>query len=220
MEASPSTFLVFGATGRTGQHFVKIALANGHKVKALVRDITKMKQQHIHLELIQGSIMDDQDIDALLHDVDVVICMLGDAQQQQKEPINTLFVKRIIPAMRRQRVKRFLYQAGGFTRPYKEKLPWLTWILKNTVARRAGLLGQHKDNESVIEYLVDEAQDIDWIVHRACIIAEGHTKGILQRDRTKFSLATFEDCAAYNYRLLKDDSAIHTCDLSYYSKSF
>lgn len=220
MEASLSTFLVFGATGRTGQHFVKIPLANGHKVKALVRDITKMKQQHIHLELIQGSIIDDQDIDALLHDVDVVICILGDAQKQQKEPINTLFVQKIIPAMRRQRVKRFLYQAGGFTRPYKEKLPWLTWILKNTVARCAGLLGKHKDNESVIEYLADEAQDIDWIVHRACIIAEGSTKGILQRDRTKFSLATFEDCAAYNYRLLKDDSAIHTCDLSYYSKSF
>lgn len=219
MESLPSTFLVFGATGRTGQHFVKIALANGHKVKALVRNPSKMKQQHIHLELFQGSIMDDQDIDALLHDVDVVICMLGDAQQQQKEPINTLFVKRIIPAMRRQHVKQFLYQAGGFTRPYKEKLPLLTWILKNTVARRAGLLGQHKDNESVIEYLVDEAQDIDWIVHRACIIAEGPSKGRLQRDQTKFSLATFGDCAAYNYSLLKDDSAIHTCDLSYYSKS-
>lgn len=218
MEASPSTFLVFGATGRTGQHFVKIALANGHKVKALVRNPSKMKQQHIHLELIQGSIMGDQDIDALLHDVDVVICMLGDAQQQQKEPINTLFVKRLIPAMRRQRVKQFLYQAGGFTRPYKQKLPLLTWILKNTMARRAGLLGQHKDNESVIEYLVEEAQDIDWIVHRACIIAEGPSKGRLQRDQTKFSLATFGDCAAYNYSLLKDDSAIHTCDLSYYSK--
>jgi hypothetical protein len=92
--------------------------------------------------------------------------------------------------MRRQGVKRFLYQAGGLTRRYKEKLP------------------------IVIEYLVEEAQDVDWIVHRAGIISDGSSKGILKRDRTKFSLATHVDIAKYNFQIINDDSAIHSYDLS------
>ncbi|OCT13527.1 NmrA family transcriptional regulator [Paenibacillus pectinilyticus] len=216
MEFIKSTFLVFGATGRTGQHFVSIALKEGHKVRALVRNPEKMKIESTNLELIKGSISDYKHIDELLHGVDFVICMLGNAQEQNKGLVNTPFTKRLIPAMRRQGVKRFLYQAGGFTRRYKERLPLMTWIMKNIFARYAGLLGQHKDNEAVIEFLVEEAQDIDWIVHRASIISDGPSKGILKRDRTKVSLVTFEDCARYIYEILKDNSAIHTCDLSYY----
>lgn len=221
MKTRPSTFLVLGATGRTGKHFVTLALEQGHIVKAIVRDPAKMKQQHTHMDVIRGSItsVDDSDIDEWLHNVDGVICMLGDAQQQQREPVNTIFIKKLIPAMRRQGIKTLLYQAGGFTRPYKERLPWMTWILKQVLVRSGGLIGQHKDNESVIEYLVEEAQDIDWIVHRACISSDGATKGTLKRDHTKFNIATFADCAAYSYRLLYDESAIHSCDLSYYDTS-
>ena len=46
--------------------------------------------------------------------MDFVISMLGDAKLQQSENVNAGFVKKLIPAMRRQKVKRFLYQAGGF----------------------------------------------------------------------------------------------------------
>lgn len=120
--------------------------------------------------------------------------------------------------MRQQGVKRFLYQAGGFSRPYKESLPFVFWLLKNTLVRFSGLLGQHRDNEAVIEYLVEEAKDIKWMVHRASIISDDNSKGVLLRSKTKNSLATFIDCATYNYHLLTDDSAIHTCDLSYYAK--
>ena len=94
----------------------------------------------------------------------------------------------------------------------------MAWILKNTIARYGGLIGQHRDNEAVIEYLVEEAQDIEWIVHRASITSIGPSKGMLKRSKTQIGLATFEDCAAYNYRSLMDNSAIHTYDLSYYAK--
>ena len=63
-----------------------------------------------------------------------------------------------------------------------------------------------------------EAKDIEWMVHRASIISDDASKGILFRSKTKNSLATFIDCAMYNYRLLMDNSAIHTCELSYYQK--
>jgi putative NADH-flavin reductase len=217
--ANPTyTFLVFGATGRTGQHFISIVLNEGHSVIALVRNPEKINMQNPNLTLVKGSITDYQTIDGLLIGVDFVISMLGDAKLQKLENINTAFIKRLIPAMRRQGVNRLLYQAGGFSRPYNEKLPFMFWLLKNTLVRFSGLLGQHRDNEAVMEYLTKEAEGIEWMVHRASVISDDGSKGTLVRSKTKNSIATFVDCAMYNYRLLSDSSAIHTCDLSYYSK--
>ncbi len=218
MTSSKYTFLVFGATGRTGNHFVSIALQEGHRVIAFVRNPEKMNIQNPDLKLIKGSITDYAAMDELLNGVDFVINMVGDAQTQKLENINTAFTKKLIPAMRRQGVKRLLYQAGGFSRPYKKRLPFMFWVLKNTLVRFSGLLGQHRDNEAVINYLTEEAKDIEWMVHRASIVSDNPSKGTLLRSKTKNSLATFVDCAMYNYRLLTDVSAIHTCDLSYYQK--
>ena len=218
MTNSNFTFLVLGGTGRTGKHFVSIALNAGHKVIALVRNPEKIEVQHSNLKLILGTINDFNSIDELLKGVDFVISMLGDAQLQKLENVNTEFVKKLIPAMRRQKVKRFLYQAGGFSRPYKKKLPFMFWLLKHTMVRFSGLLGQHRDNEAVIKYLTEEANDIEWMVHRASIISDNASKGTLTRSKTKNSLAPFIDCAMYNYQLIVDESAIHSCDLSYYAK--
>ncbi|EHQ24835.1 NAD(P)-dependent oxidoreductase [Mucilaginibacter paludis] len=218
MTSSKYTYLVFGATGRTGRHFVSIALNEGHKVTALVRNPEKVDTKNSDLKLIKGSVLDYQDFDKLLSGVDFVICMLGDAELQKTENVNAIFVEKLIPAMRRNGIRRLLYQAGGFTRPYKKSLPLMFWLLKQTLVRFAGLIGQHRDNEAVVKYLVEEAADIEWMVHRAGIAGDGNSKGTLRRSKTKFSIATFADCARYNYELLKDDSAIHSCDLSYYVK--
>lgn len=218
MNNSKENFLVFGATGQTGKHFLPLALERGHNVKALVRSPEKVGVKSPNLSLHRGSIVDLNNFDELVKGVDVVIAMLGDAQLQKDHDICTNFVKQLIPAMRRQGVKRLLFQAGGFTKPYGERLPIMSWLLKNTIARWGGLLGQHRDNEAVLKYLVEEASDIDWMVHRASIISNGPSKGALIRSKSKFSLATFVDCAAYNYALLSDVSAIHTDELSHYPK--
>lgn len=216
MTRSTHTYLVFGGSGRTGRHFITAVLKDGHKVKALVRNPEKINIQDPNLDLVTGSITDYEPVDELLQGVDFVVSMLGDAQMQQSVDVNTAFVKKLIPAMRRQSVKRFLYQAGGFTRPYKGELPFTSWLLKQTLVRFSGLLGQHRDNEAVLTYLVEEAKDIEWMVHRAGLYGDGASKGILKRSKTKFSIAPFIDCATYSYHLLSDNSAVHTYDLSCY----
>jgi len=216
MPPPPSTFLVFGATGGTGKHFISMALQEGHRVKALVRNPAKLTVQHPNLQVQQGSITDGGNLDDLVRGSDFVVAMVGDVALQRDAKICTTFVKELIPAMRRHGVKRFLYQAGGLSRPYKESLPPLLWMIRYTLAR--GYAGQHTDNEAVIEYLVEDAQDIEWIVHRAGIGSDGPTKGTLKRSESNFSVATFRDCAAYNFRTLMDPSAVHTCNLSYYAE--
>ena len=181
-----------------------------------MRNPAKLDVQNRNLQVQQGSITDVLDLDQLVRGADFVISMLGDRTLQQDAKINTAFIKQLVPAMRRNAVKRFLYQAGGLSTPYKGHLSPLFWTLRHTLAR--GFDGQHKDNEAVMEYLVEEAPDIEWMVHRAGIGSDGPSKGILKKSESKFSIATFKDCAAYNFRTLTDPSAIHTCDLSSYSQ--
>lgn len=211
----PSTFLVFGATGGTGKHFISRALEESHRVRALVRSPAKLSMQNPNLQVQQRSITDVANLDDLVHGSDFVVSMLGDVNLQREAKVNTAFVKELIPAMRRHGVKRFLYQAGGLSKPYKERLPPFLWMLRHTLGR--GFAGQHEDNEAVMEYLVEEAQDIEWIVHRSGIGSDGPPMGTLRRSETKCSVATFRDCADYNFRTLTDSSAVHTCNLSQYA---
>lgn len=89
----------------------------------------------------QDSVTDVLDLDQLVCGADFVISMLGDRTLQQDARINTAFVKQLVPAMRRNGVKRFLYQAGGLGTPYKGHLSALFWTLRHTLAR--GFDGQH-----------------------------------------------------------------------------
>ena len=209
----PTTFLVLGATGGTGRHFTARALADGHRIRALVRTPDKLVP-HEMLDIRQGSITDPIDVDALVAGVDRVAVMLGDRRAQQQAAVNTAFIRRLVPAMRRQGVRRILYQAGGLSRPHGGRLTLPLWIIRNTLAR--SFIGQHRDNEAVMDYLATEAIDLEWIVHRAGIFSDGPSKGILHRSEKKFSVATFRDCADYNYRLIDDDTAVHTADFSAY----
>ena len=209
------TFLVFGGTGQTGQHFVAHALKEGHRVRALARNPAKFTYANPNLDVREGLVTDIPDIDQLVRGVDYVVSMLGDAQLQRARKVNTEFVRELVPAMRRQGVTRFLYQAGGLSRKPGSRLSPVLWAVRNTIARSHQ--GQHEDNEAVMRYLTDEAADLEWMVHRAGIGSNGPSKGELVRSRTRVSIATFVDCATYNYRTVMDPAAIHTCDTSVYS---
>ncbi|MCU1406356.1 MAG: NmrA family protein [Glaciihabitans sp.] len=211
----PATYLVFGATGQTGRHFVARALAEGNRVRALVRDPGKLSISHPNLEVQQGAVPGFAGLDDLFDGVDFVVSMLGDAQAQKNDKVNTAFVGELVPAMRRQGVRRFLYQAGGLSTAPGRRQPLALRAIRTTLARDFN--GQHEDNEAVMEYLSREANDIEWMVHRAGIGSDGPSKGVLGRSARKISIATFGDCADYNYRLLSDPSAVHTCDFSSYS---
>lgn len=209
--------LVFGATGQTGQHFVRLALASGHSVRAVARTPGKLTLVDDRLEVVQGSITEPLDLDGLLDGVDAVVAMLGDRQAQETRMINTEFVRELVPAMRRRGVRRFLYQAGGLSAVPGKRLPLVLRIVRRTIARSYD--GQHRDNEAVMQYLDAEAPDLQWMVHRAGIGSDGPSKGTLRRSSWWISIGTFVDCAEYSLRLLGDDRAVHSCDGSAYARA-
>jgi putative NADH-flavin reductase len=210
------TVLVFGGTGQTGQHFVRLALEDGFRVRALARNPAKFAMTDPSLEVVLGSITDIPDLDALVAGADLVVSMLGDGAAQREHTIVTDLVRQLVPAMRRHGVSRFLHQAGGLSAQPHRRLPLVLWIIRHTIAR--GFDGQHRDNEAVMRYLADEANDIEWMVHRAGIGSDGPSRGVLERSERAISIASFQDCAAYNLRTVQDATAIHTCDGSRYAK--
>jgi len=211
------SLLVFGGTGQTGQHFVRLALDAGHHVRVLARTPGKLTAVHDDLDVVQGSLDDDLDLGALLDGVDAVAMMVGDAAAQRSRQVNTGFVGSLVPAMRRGGTRRLLYQAGGLSAAPGTKLPLALQMVRSTIAR--GYIGQHEDNEAVMQYLDAEARDIEWMVHRAGIGSDGLSKGELRRSSSSISIGTFVDCAAYNLEILYDESAIHTCDGSAYARA-
>ncbi|MBT2503502.1 NAD(P)-dependent oxidoreductase [Curtobacterium sp. ISL-83] len=210
------TFLVFGGTGQTGRHFVRLALQQGHAVRVLARTPSKLAMEHEDLQVVPGSITSELDLDALLTGTDAVVAMLGDVAAQRERQVNTEFVRALVPAMRRQGVRRFLYQAGGLSAAPGKRLAPALRLVRSTIAR--GYIGQHEDNEAVMRYLDEEARDIEWMVHRAGIGSDGPSKGELYRSPSAISIGTFVDCAAYNLRTVQDERAVHTCDPSTYRR--
>ncbi|MGW6915606.1 NAD(P)-dependent oxidoreductase [Kitasatospora sp. NPDC054939] len=69
---------VFGATGATGQHLVSQALAAGHHVTAVVRDLARLRQaDHPRLEPVTADVMDPDAIAAALRGRDAATSALG-----------------------------------------------------------------------------------------------------------------------------------------------
>ena len=72
--------LVAGATGETGRRIVRVLVAKGIPVKALVRD--REKAQRIlpkPVEIVSGDVLDRASIEAAIADCTVLICATGAA---------------------------------------------------------------------------------------------------------------------------------------------
>lgn len=69
--------LILGATGRVGSQIVKLALHDGHHVTVLVRTPEKIQITNGKLTIIQGSVLNEDDIVRSIGGIDVVISALN-----------------------------------------------------------------------------------------------------------------------------------------------
>ncbi|MFH5780004.1 NAD(P)-dependent oxidoreductase [Heyndrickxia oleronia] len=69
--------LILGGTGRVGGQIVTYALDDRHHVTVLVRTPEKMQLNHENLTILQGNVLNKDDIVRALHGIDVVISALN-----------------------------------------------------------------------------------------------------------------------------------------------
>mmetsp|Transcript_60304 Transcript_60304/g.147992 ORF Transcript_60304/g.147992 Transcript_60304/m.147992 type:complete len:247 (+) Transcript_60304:57-797(+) len=198
------TIALFGATGKTGRYCLTQALGHGYKVRALVRDKSKLDASLFevsNLTILQGDFSTDNksSIEECLSGADYVIVMAGCTPPNEggsggggggSYPQNmmldffkllTMTIDKMIGTSRTN-VKVLLYQAGAFSVTQGQRLPIGMNILKVVVGDwMMGLGPMVNDNNDVIRYVAE--QNHTWRF-RAIVIRPAQIKDYdaLQKD--------------------------------------
>jgi putative NADH-flavin reductase len=102
--------VIFGATGFSGQAILKLALTKGYQVTVLVRNKSTITIKHDNLTVIQGKVLDRNDVKKALENQDAVIQCLGVGGKGDGKP--TTFIseanKIIVDEMEKQKVSRLI----------------------------------------------------------------------------------------------------------------
>jgi len=113
--ASTMKIAVLGASGRTGQEFLQVALNAKHQVVAIVRTPEKIQIQHDNLEVVVGDIYSDEDLKKHFSGVDAVVSCLGFLRSSAGVTGYTDTIKQIVSAMRSAYVKRLVVMTAYYS---------------------------------------------------------------------------------------------------------
>ncbi|MDQ3846151.1 MAG: SDR family oxidoreductase [Bacteroidota bacterium] len=104
---------ILGATGALGRTVTKLALEKGIDVKAFVRNPAKVSVQNSKLEIVQGNILNESDVNNAIKGVDAVIWTIG--HENKKAAKKTMAMdtcsrgsRYVINAMNTHNLKRFI----------------------------------------------------------------------------------------------------------------
>lgn len=173
------TIALFGATGKTGKEFFPVALRSGYRVKALVRDASKIKITNDNLTTVQGDFENEQALEQVLDGSNYVVCMAAATKIDGVYPEHFMlnFVQRLYSVVQKLNAKPkvFLYQAGSMSADANGFLHPVGWTMKQSLGRKFGIFGKIHDNDAVIRYIGQQGAvtGINFIVTRAGVLKEG-----------------------------------------------
>jgi len=104
--------LVIGASRGIGLETVRYALAAGHDVRALARSAGDIPITHIGLEKLNGSALEEADIDHGVAGCDAVITTLGMPPTQGPVRLFSRSMGLVVDAMKRHGVRRLIAVTG------------------------------------------------------------------------------------------------------------
>ena len=161
---------LFGATGRVGGRLLEYALADGHTVRALVRDAAKLAPR-TGLEIVQGDVLDADAVARVVAGTDAVLSGLGGAGVQEPGEAQSQGMRNIVAAMQRHGVRRVLGVAGGgiLDAPdggLRQELPPFPAIFKGVSAR-------HKE-----AWIAMRDSGLDWTMLATGDIVPGERTGV------------------------------------------
>ena len=142
---------LFGGSGQTGQEFLDQALKEGYTIKALVRTPSKLTQQSPNLEVIQGDVLNYDDVEKTVADTEVVVSLFGHVKGSP-EWLQTNGTKNIVKAMKKHQVERIISLSGGGL-PFEKDQPkfpdkMIRLIMKVAVPK---ILNDAKKHAEVLE---------------------------------------------------------------------
>ncbi|MEY8750061.1 NAD(P)-dependent oxidoreductase [Alkalicoccobacillus gibsonii] len=195
--------VILGATGRVGNELVQLALEDQHQVTALVRTPEKLTSLDEHLRVVQGDVLNKQDLHTAILDVDVVISALntdGTTTLSESMPL-------ILQVMEEKGIKRIITigTAGILqSRTHPELLRYQSPDSKRKTTRAAE--EHHKAYQTL------EQSNLDWTIVCPTYLPEGERigkyrveKDFLPNQGVKISV---KDTAQFAYDQLMDSAYV------------
>lgn len=167
---------IFGSTGLVGRNTLEKALEKGHQVSVLVRNSKKVKIHHSNLNVIEGSVLDQDAVNDFLKDREAVIQTLGyNGNPKKPTTFTTDATKVIINGMKENGVKRLIaisVVGVGDSKHFRYSFfirmvfPIMMRMLKNVI-----------DDKNLMEPEI-MATDLDWTIVRASAVSDKPAIGI------------------------------------------
>ncbi|MFB5761264.1 NAD(P)-dependent oxidoreductase [Paenibacillus medicaginis] len=195
--------LILGATGRVGSPIVTHALKDGHHVTALVRHPEKIRDHDRNLTVIQGDVLNQEDIVRAMHGMDVVISALntdGTTTMSESMPF-------IIEAMHNEGIQRMITvgTAGILqSRSFPNVLRYQSSESRRKSTRAA------EEHHRVYSLLKEST--LDWTIVCPTYLPDGERLGKYRVERDVLPEGGVEisvmDAAEFTYHQIKDSHYI------------
>lgn len=151
---------IFGATGGTGRHLVEMGLAAGHEITVLARTPAKMEFQNPKLTVIEGDVLNLDQVMQTVKGADAVLSALG-TSQNNPDGIISNGVKNIIQAMQANGVKRVIAISSLGVGDSKNQVPLAFKVIMKTVP---ALKKAMEDLEKMETHL--QQSGLEWVIVR------------------------------------------------------
>jgi uncharacterized protein YbjT (DUF2867 family) len=179
-DQSDMQIALFGATGGTGRQVVEQALAQGYRVRALVRNPAKLSERD-GLTLLQGDVLDQAAVDHCVEGCAAVICVLG--SHGRSEPVEDLGTERILAAMKSHGQRRLIAVTSmGVGDSIEQVAAFFRAIMKLTLKRV--MEAKERQEQAIM------ASDLDWTIVRPGGLTDGPATGTYRSGTDKSIKAT------------------------------
>jgi NADH dehydrogenase len=138
--------LLTGATGLVGGELLPMLLADGHEVRALVRDPRRLGARRVNVQIALGELSDPFSLRHAMRGVDTVIHLAATSRDQPGgtiEELNGLATARLLRSAERAGVERFVFFSAIGATPFQR-----------TRFFRSKALAEHAVLESPLESIV------------------------------------------------------------------
>jgi putative NADH-flavin reductase len=166
---------VFGATGRTGRHVVREALAADHEVRAFVRDREKLaddRREDDRVTVVEGDVIDAEAVEWAIEGADAVVSALGHADGSP-DNVLTIAAENITAAMEAHDVPRVVTLVGAGVSHPNDSPSLGGRVMSGALKLVAGDL-LDDSNEHVRRVI---GSDVEWVVVRPPRLTDGPGTG-------------------------------------------
>ena len=206
VELAAVVIALLGASGTIGSAYLKRAIADGHEVRVLTRDASRVRASP-GVTLIVGDAREPEAVARALAGCDVVVSAIGPrTNTPEAVPLLEATAANVIASMRAAAVSRVIFVAGAGLALPGERRTFGQRVVSAIVRRLAKWVVASKEREMTL-YL---ASGLDWTALRPPRVVAGPPSGRVQLtyERPRALRVTSGDVAAAIAAVIADPTTI------------